>query len=234
MGPLCSLPTLVLAGNCTVLQAFQDEREGPAFSLQGSCTQAAASCMPIMACHGHPRPAILPCGCFPASHSLCACHSPTAPTRVSALLLSAGLTLARLQGLQSTLSNHNSPGPVPRAGCRDCGLQDTSWSKEVLDRLYTSNFAVKVSLSRRSGWSPRPSDSRLAVLPPWGAGAWSVMLAASGCQMLAQPPVHKPSDASRADPCYCHKPQHPTLRLRAGAKPRATLTQARCCLSSPR
>nr|XP_020771424.1 uncharacterized protein LOC110152205 isoform X3 [Odocoileus virginianus texanus] len=140
MGPLCSLPTLVLAGNCTVLQAFQDEREGPAFSLQGSCTQAAASCMPIMACHGHPRPAILPCGCFPASHSLCACHSPTAPTRVSALLLSAGLTLARLQGLQSTLSNHNSPGPVPRAGCRDCGLQDTSWSKEVLDRLYTSNF----------------------------------------------------------------------------------------------
>nr|XP_020771423.1 uncharacterized protein LOC110152205 isoform X2 [Odocoileus virginianus texanus] len=119
-------------------------------------------------------------------------------------------------------------------GTRDCGLQDTSWSKEVLDRLYTSNFAVKVSLSRRSGWSPRPSDSRLAVLPPWGAGAWSVMLAASGCQMLAQPPVHKPSDASRADPCYCHKPQHPTLRLRAGAKPRATLTQARCCLSSPR
>lgn len=78
----------------------------------GSCTQAAASCMPIMACHGHPRPAILPCGCFPASHSLCACHRqrlpPEPPTRVSALLLSAGLTLARLQGLQSTLSNHNS------------------------------------------------------------------------------------------------------------------------------
>lgn len=35
MGPLCSLPTLVLAGNCRVLQAFRDEREGPAFSLQG-------------------------------------------------------------------------------------------------------------------------------------------------------------------------------------------------------
>ena len=51
--------------------------------------------------------------------------------------------------------------------------------------------AVKVSLSRRSGWSPRPSDSRLAVLPPWGAGAWSVMLATSGCQMLARPPVRK-------------------------------------------
>ena len=45
----------------------------------GSCTQAAASCMPIMACHGHPRPAILPCGRFPASHSLCACHRQRLP-----------------------------------------------------------------------------------------------------------------------------------------------------------
>ena len=37
--------------------------------------------------------------------------------------------------------------PVPRAGCRDCGLQDTSWSKEVLDRLYTSNFGEPLESS---------------------------------------------------------------------------------------
>lgn len=47
MGPLCSLPTLVLAGNCRVLQAFQDEREGPAFSLQGE--------------EGRPRVLVPPC-----------------------------------------------------------------------------------------------------------------------------------------------------------------------------
>ena len=58
--------------------------------------------------------------------------------------------------------------------------------------------AVKVSLSWGSGWSPRPSDSRLEVLrvgllpnPPWGAGTWSAMLAASGCHLCAQPPARK-------------------------------------------
>lgn len=38
--------------------------------------------------------------------------------------------------------------PVSRAGCRDCGLQDTSWSKEVLDRLCTSDFGEP--------WRPAP------------------------------------------------------------------------------
>lgn len=50
----------------------------------GSCIHAAASCMPITACHGHPQSAILPCGRFPTSHSLCACHlqrlPPESPT----------------------------------------------------------------------------------------------------------------------------------------------------------
>lgn len=30
--------------------------------------------------------------------------------------------------------------PVPRASCRDCELQDTRSSKEVLDTLCASNF----------------------------------------------------------------------------------------------
>lgn len=30
--------------------------------------------------------------------------------------------------------------PVPRASCRDCELQDTSSSKEVLDMLCASDF----------------------------------------------------------------------------------------------
>ncbi|XP_031326166.2 secreted frizzled-related protein 2 [Camelus dromedarius] len=58
--------------------------------------------------------------------------------------------------------------PVPRASCRDCELQDTRSSKEVLDTLCASDFAVKVRLSRRNGSSSGPSDcdldSRLEVL----------------------------------------------------------------------
>lgn len=47
MGPLCSLPTLVLAGNCRVQQAFQDEREGPAFSLQVRSEGLEYPCTPL-------------------------------------------------------------------------------------------------------------------------------------------------------------------------------------------
>ncbi|KAM9186213.1 secreted frizzled-related protein 5-like [Dugong dugon] len=91
-----------------------------------------------MACYGYPWPAILHCGRFPADHGLC----------VTAIA-------------NSSLSD----SPLPRASCRDCEPQDARSSKEVLDTLCASDFAVKVRLSRCNGTpSDCDLDSRLEVL----------------------------------------------------------------------
>ena len=80
-----------------------------------------------------PRSAVLPCRHFPTSHSLCACHlqqlPPALPTGVSALLLLAPVTLARPQGPQSTLSDHNSPGPGKRLSG---GKKGGQWEEPLL------------------------------------------------------------------------------------------------------
>nr|XP_031326166.1 secreted frizzled-related protein 5-like [Camelus dromedarius] len=111
------------------------------YPCRSLCEAVRASCAPVMACYGYPWPAILHCGRFPTGHGLCV----------------------------AAVSNGSRPSrPLPRASCRDCELQDTRSSKEVLDTLCASDFAVKVRLSRRNGSSSGPSDcdldSRLEVL----------------------------------------------------------------------
>ncbi|XP_066207572.1 secreted frizzled-related protein 5-like isoform X1 [Saccopteryx leptura] len=101
------------------------------YPCRSLCETVQASCAPIMACYGYPWPAILHCGRFPSGQRLCV----------------------------SAISNGSHPSrPLPPASCRDCELQEAHSSKEVLDTLCTSDFAVKVRLSRHNGSSSGPSD----------------------------------------------------------------------------
>ncbi|XP_007499887.1 secreted frizzled-related protein 5-like [Monodelphis domestica] len=111
------------------------------YPCRSLCESVRDSCAPIMACYGYPWPEILQCDNFPIDHSLC----------ISAI------------SDETTESRR-----IPRASCQDCELEEARSPKEVLDTFCTSDFAVKVQISRRNQTSSSifdcDMDSRLEVL----------------------------------------------------------------------
>uniref|UniRef100_UPI00398F2102 secreted frizzled-related protein 5 n=1 Tax=Pristiophorus japonicus TaxID=55135 RepID=UPI00398F2102 len=96
------------------------------------CVAVRNSCAPIMACYGYPWPEILNCNKFPADHGMCI----------------------------STISNKTASHrrTVPKASCRDCELEETTSSKEILNTFCSHDFAVKIRISKRNTSFSRISD----------------------------------------------------------------------------
>ncbi|XP_066472991.1 secreted frizzled-related protein 5-like [Tiliqua scincoides] len=107
---------------------------------QSLCEAVRSSCAPVMACYGYPWPEILNCNNFPEDHELC----------ISSITV------------ESTSSRR-----IPRASCRDCELEEPGSAKEILENLCTSDFAVKIRISRKNKTTTIADfdlDSKLEVL----------------------------------------------------------------------
>nr|XP_016847186.1 PREDICTED: secreted frizzled-related protein 5-like [Anolis carolinensis] len=104
------------------------------------CEAVRGSCAPVMACYGYPWPEILNCNKFPEDHELC---------------------------IASITNESTSSRRMPRASCRDCELEEPSSPKEILENFCTSDFAVKIRISRKNKTSAIADfdlDSKLEVL----------------------------------------------------------------------
>ncbi|XP_068188178.1 secreted frizzled-related protein 5 [Antennarius striatus] len=87
------------------------------------CESVRESCAPIMSCYGYPWPEILHCDQYPADHLMC----------ISSITNSTFIAGGRR---------------VPQASCRDCELEASSSSKDMLETFCRSDFVVKLRLTR--------------------------------------------------------------------------------------
>ncbi|XP_069062308.1 secreted frizzled-related protein 5-like isoform X2 [Pleurodeles waltl] len=105
------------------------------------CEAVRNSCAPIMACYGYPWPEILNCDKFPIDHGLC---------------------------ISSISDEASASRRMPRASCRDCELEESSSTKEILDTFCANDFSIKIKILKKNLTLPTlfdfDMDSRLEVL----------------------------------------------------------------------
>ncbi|XP_005992612.3 secreted frizzled-related protein 5 [Latimeria chalumnae] len=94
------------------------------YPCRSLCEAVRSSCAPIMACYGFSWPEILNCNKFPADHGLC----------ISSIARQINTNLRT----------------VPQASCTDCELEEARSYKEILETFCSSDFVVKIRITKRN------------------------------------------------------------------------------------